>query len=338
MYFVATEQYTSNLSFSVRSEQLGNSPLQLLGMPQLSGSATSDTDILYQYLFSQDLVQAVDKELGLHTIYHQRDNDFIFSLPKNAQIERILQFWKRVVHVNLDNRTGIIFIKVMAFDAVDAQNVAKSIRNHATTLLNKLSEEARKDATQYAEDELERAITRLTNARTELILFRKKTNIIDPSAGVEGQMNVVNTLQQKLIEAQIEAELLATQVSKNDPRMKRADHRVKTLQSRLEAEKLKISETNNQEIGFANLVSEYEALLVEKEFAEQQYISSLATLDKSIAEAQRQSRYLAAHIEPTLSQTPLYPKRFATCATVFAFGFLVWSLISLVYYSVRDRV
>lgn len=339
MYTQAADQYSSSLSFSVRSEELGQSPLQLLGVPQLSGSATSDTDILYQYLESQKLVELVDQELGLRDIYAKRQNDFIFSLPENAKIEKMVNYWQKMVRVVLDTRTGIITIKVIAFDPLDAQNVSSSIKKHATILLNNLSQTARKDATQFARTEVKNAIQKLTNARAKITLFRNRTQVIDPSADVKGQMGLVTMLQQKLVEALIDFDLLSDELNSNDPRIKRAEQRVTVIQNRLSEEKTKLGIVNssNDQIGYAAVVGEYEALLVEKDFAEQSYISALSTLDTATAEAQRQSRYLAAHIEPTLSETPEYPKKLVISGLVFIFGFLLWALISLIYYSARDR-
>ncbi len=54
-------------------------------------------------------------------------------------------------------------------------------------------------------------------------------------------------------------------------------------------------------------------------------------------EARRQSRYLAAHVRPTLAQKAQYPERTKLIALLTLFSFLTWSIICLVYYSLRDR-
>ena len=55
------------------------------------------------------------------------------------------------------------------------------------------------------------------------------------------------------------------------------------------------------------------------------------------AEARRKSRYLAAHIRPTLAETAEYPRRLVLMALVAFFSFGLWTLGVLIYYSVRDR-
>ena len=92
--------------------------------------------------------------------------------------------------------------------------------------------------------------------------------------------------------------------------------------------KLGISDGSDDENAFATLIGQYESLAVDREFAEQSYLSALATLDQALAEAQRQSRYLAVHITPTLAETAVYPQRILIILLTSVFGFLIWALLT----------
>ena len=50
-----------------------------------------------------------------------------------------------------------------------------------------------------------------------------------------------------------------------------------------------------------------------------------------------QTRYLAAHITPTVAQRSLEPSRPWLLALGAGLAFVLWSILILVYYSVRDR-
>ena len=56
----ASDQYVSTVGFSVRKEDMTPS-IDLLGgfMPLAGGSGASDTDILYEYIRSQEIVAAI---------------------------------------------------------------------------------------------------------------------------------------------------------------------------------------------------------------------------------------------------------------------------------------
>ena len=53
--------------------------------------------------------------------------------------------------------------------------------------------------------------------------------------------------------------------------------------------------------------------------------------------AARQSRYLATYIKPTLAQSSEFPRRFILMGLAALFLAMVWSIVALVYYSIRDR-
>ena len=85
------------------------------------------------------------------------------------------------------------------------------------------------------------------------------------------------------------------------------------------------------------VVGDFEALKVDLEFASQAYTQALANLTLARAEARRQSRYLAAHVEPTLAESSLYPRRAMLSGLTGLFLLLGWGVLMLVYYNVRDN-
>jgi capsular polysaccharide transport system permease protein len=78
-------------------------------------------------------------------------------------------------------------------------------------------------------------------------------------------------------------------------------------------------------------------LRVDLEFANAAYTQALAGLAAARAEARRQSRYLAAHVQPTLAQSSLYPRRALIAGLLGLFLLLGWGVVMLVYYNVRDN-
>ena len=88
---------------------------------------------------------------------------------------------------------------------------------------------------------------------------------------------------------------------------------------------------------YATIIAEFESLSVDREFAETAYAAALSALDAARGEASRQSRYLAAYIQPTLAQKSEFPQRELLLALVALFAFLTWAILSLIYYALRDR-
>ncbi|MEE4345518.1 MAG: capsule biosynthesis protein [Paracoccaceae bacterium] len=341
LWMRAADQYASNLGFSVRREETGSAIELLGGITALSGSSSTDTDILYKFLQSQDLVRRIDAELDLRSIWSHpaAANDFVFGYDPNGTIEDLLSQWKRMVKIYYDSSSGLIDLRVLSFDPADSQRIAEAIFAQSSAMINDLSAIAREDAIRYARADLEGAVERLKTARQVMTEYRNRTQIVDPTMDTQGQMGLVNTLQGQLAEAMIELDLLSETTRSTDPRIESANRRIRVIEARIAAERQKVgigSAAGNGQ-AFADLVGEYERLVVDREFAERSYTAALASYDAALAEARRQSRYLAAHVQPTLAEKAEYPERLVLLAVTGLFLFLIWAVLALVAYSLRDR-
>ena len=338
LYTVARDQYASRVGFSVRREEVSSAIEILGGITNLSGSSTTDTDVLFEYIRSQPMVRRIDERLDLRAIYTLPE-DPVFALAPGATIEDLTDYWGRMVKVFYDSASGLIELRVQAFTPEDAQAVAQAVFEESSAMINTLSNIAREDATRYAKEELDRAVERLVEARQALTEFRARSQIVDPEADIQGRMGLLATLEGQLIEAQIELDILLETTRERDPRVQQAERRVAVIEGRIETERARfgIADSAEPDDAYATLLAEFERLSVDREFAEQAYLSALTGYDVALAEAQRQSRYLAAYIEPTRAEAAEYPQREVILALITVFALIGWSILALIYYSIRDR-
>lgn len=336
----AQDQYVSTVGFSVRKEESSPSVDLLGGITQLTGaSTTSDTDILYDFLRSEDIVARIDQKIDLRSRFSKAwPEDFVFALPPGEPIEKLARHWRRQVRVLYDTSTRMITLEVSAFTPEDAYQIAKATFEESSQTINRLSDIAREDATRFARNELVRVQERLTEARQKLTVFRMRTQIVDPKADLAGQMGVLNSLQAQLATDLIALDMLRENARDGDHRIVQAEQRISAIRSRIKEERAKFGsgQVDNGD-NYAELVSEYEKLSTDMEFAEVAYRSAQSAYDAAVAEAQRQSRYLAAHIEPKPAETSLTPNRPGMLAATFGILLLLWSIMLLIYYSIRDR-
>lgn len=334
----ATDQFASTVGFSVRKEE-ASSPTDFLGgISGISSGNSSDTDILYEFIQSQQLVKSIDENLDLYTLYSKPENDPVFSFDPEAPIEDLVDYWSRMVKIYYDAGTGLIELRVLAFSPEDAQLIAIEIFDLSNKMINELSDIAREDTTDYARNELEIAFERLKIARQAVTEFRNRNNIVDPSADIQGQMGLLNTLQQQLAESMIDLDLLTDVTRDTDPRIEQAKRKIQVIKGRISEERQKfgLGEGNDEE-AYSMLVGQYEVLTVDREFAERTYFTALATYDAAVSEASQQSRYLAAYVKPTLAESSQYPKRLTIFGLALVFILMIWSIAVLVAYSVKDR-
>ncbi|QYK43510.1 MAG: sugar transporter [Paracoccaceae bacterium] len=337
LWTIALPQYDSRLGFSVQKEEF-SSGLQILGgLTELSGSSTSDTDILFKYIQSRELVRQINERLDLVSIY-TRPEDPLFSLGQDPTIEDLEDHWGRKVDVFYDTSSRLIEVRALAFTSEDALAITRAISDESTKMLNRLSAIARNDTTRYAREELDVAQERLKQARQALTAFRISSQIVDPAADVQGRMGLLNNLLAQQAAALIDLDILAANTNANDPRYLQAQKRVEVIETRIRAERARFGDNPAEEDQrYAELVAEFEALSADLEFAQQAYTTSRAAYDNALAEAQRQSRYLATYMPPTLAERSIYPQKPMILGLTTGLLFSIWMIAAIVFYSLRDR-
>ncbi|MDC0739362.1 capsule biosynthesis protein [Cognatishimia sp. SS12] len=337
----AADQYISVMGFSVRHEEAGGA-LEFLGssLAGLSGSSSSDTDILYEFMQSQKLVADLDAALDLKALWSRPAQDPVFAFEPSGAIEDLHEYWQRMVRIYYDRSAGLLEVRVRAFDPYEAQRIAQHLKAESAAMINALSTIARQDAIAAAEHDLQMMKRRLTDARQAVLMFRNQHQLIDPEAEVLSQTELISELQAELAETLIEVDLLKETARAGDSRMASGARRAEVIRARIAAERRKLGLGGAGPEGaaaFAALITEYERLAVEREFAESTYAAALAAYDIALADAQRQSRYLAAYLQPTLAETARYPERGLILATLGSLLCLGWAILALVSYAVRDR-
>lgn len=341
LWFVAQDQYASTTGFTVRREEGGSSADLLGNLSQFAGGGgTRDSDVLYEFIQSQGIVQAIDERLDLRSLYSTHwPADPLFALWPDSSIEDLLWYWQRMVRISYDQSTGLIELRVLAFEPEVAQVIGEEIVAESQAMINALNAAARDDLMRYAEADLDNAVARLKAAREAMTLFRTRTQIVDPNADLQGQMGVVNFLQQQLAEALIELDDVSETTTRTDPRVVNLTRRIAAIRTRIAQERESFANQSvaGVEEDYPTLMSEYEGLVVDREYAERAYTAALTSLDVARNNIARQSRYLAAYVQPTLPQTPEYPQRFVLSLLAGLFLVLAWSIMALVYYSLRDR-
>jgi capsular polysaccharide transport system permease protein len=337
LYGRAADQFHSEVAFSVRSEDMPAAAAGLLGaITQIRSGSATEADILFGYIRSQPMVEAVDARLDLRRLWAGEPGDPVFALAPGASREDMVRYWQRMVHVRHDTQSGILTVRAEAFTAAGAQAVAAAVLDEATDLVNRLSEEARADAIRFAEDELRGAETRLKALRADLSAFRRETRIIDPGADAEGWMGLLAELEGDLAEATVARDTLLTYAAPEDHRVVQANRRIGALSARIAAERERLG-LGGEGADLSQSMSRYEALLTDMEFAQAAYTQALTNLSLARAEARRTARYLAAHIRPTLAETPEYPRRAVLAGLTGVFLFLTWAVLAIFAGNLRDR-
>ena len=174
--------------------------------------------------------------------------------------------------------------------------------------------------------------------RVKMRAFRNDNRIIDPEAGVLGLQGLLNSLEEQLAQALVERNELMSFAAADDPRITNAERRIQAIREQIELEKTSLAnQADGKGVPLSEVIGQYEELLVDLQFSEDAYTSGLATFEAARAEARRQTRYLAAHIEPTKSEIAQYPRRILLIVAAAAALLILWIVVVLISYNIRDR-
>ncbi|MDQ2067263.1 sugar transporter [Xinfangfangia sp. CPCC 101601] len=333
----AADQYASTLGFSVHQEN-GASAISLLsGFSSFSGSSSTDTDIIHSYINSQQLVTEIDAAIDLRRVWSRPAGDVIYRFDPSGTTEDLLDYWREMVNVYYDSTTRLIEVRVLAFDPVEAQQISTLIFEKSTLMINELNAIAVEDTLRYSRDELNRSHETVIKSRQAVTAFRDKYQIVDPESDLTLQAALIGELQQQLTQAVIDLDVLRDGALPSDPRLAPLERRVRVIEERLKSERAKFGLSSTTGGLYPDMMADYERLAADREFAEASYLAARAGYEVAQADAVRKSRYLAAHVLPTLAESSRYPDRPVTLAAIGVFLFMIWSIGALLYYSLRDR-
>ena len=346
MFFWASDQYHSTTAFAVRSSK-PVAATEILGMVMGSGgseSTTSNSYIVTDYIQSQAILKDLPEDIDLEAIFNRESSDFLFSMGSELPIEDRLNYWNDMVDVSFDATSSVIYVEVRSFRPEDSVSISEAVLERSEILVNKLSEANRRQTVRYAEEAVARAEARLKAIRKQMLAYRQETQEVDPEANAEIAAEMIAKLDQERAGREAEKATLMGYLDENSPRIRMLDQQIASLEGEITSVRKRLGtggsatgEAGDRRNNLSLRLADYSELAVEEEFAQQLYVTSLASLESARREADNKGLYLATFIHPTLSEDAQYPSRFLYSLGAFLLLAGLWSVVVLLYYNVRDR-
>ncbi len=351
-FLIASDRYSSTLGFSVRGmdgTSAGGDFLGALTGLASVGTTTTDSFILMDYLQGREVVERLVKDEGILNHYSNDQIDFLYRLDGDQTIEKLIGYWQGMITTSFDNTSTIIEVEVQAFTPEMTERVAKRVLSYGAELVNTLSQNARKDAVKFAEEEVRRSELRLKMIRMRMKEFRSAESSIDPTKNAEVQIELIAGLEKQLLDTRSRLATLNGAIDESSPTIRQLRKQEEVLIEQIfnkrdeisgkgPASTLRNSDENDRFSSLSALLADYEELVVEQEFAQQAYTAALAGLERSRAEADRQQRYLAVFKPPSKPQEATYPRRLINSAILFLGLLAAWALATVITYSIRDHL
>jgi capsular polysaccharide transport system permease protein len=339
---MASDRYVSGAGFAVRGMDAGGGGDFLGAVTGLasSGSTTSDSYILLDYLKSRDLVEKLEREFPLRASFSKEDVDMLSRLDPSFEIERVVGYWQSRITTSFAPSTGIVKFEVEAFTPEDARKLAALVLAHSKALVNDLSIRARRDALAHAEEEVAHAEARLKLALDAVRRFRETERSIDPVGDARAQTELIGGLERQLAELKARIAALKPSVSRDAPSLRNLMRQAEALEQQISAarEGPIAGQAGDDPTRLSGQLASFETLEIERSFAQKAYASAFSSLEKARIEAGRQQRYLAVYSAPAVPQYPAYPRRLVNSLLLLGGLCTAWGIGALIAYAVRDHM
>jgi capsular polysaccharide transport system permease protein len=343
--FIAARQYAVEVRFAVRGIDQAAASSELLGMftgANTSGSTLTDAYILVDYIHSKEILLRLSEMMDVQKPFVRGNADMFASFWwPGAAVEVFLEYWKSMVRTSLDSASRIITVEVRAFDPDDALKIAQSIVLLSERLVNELSERARKDAVLSATQEVQRMENRLRQSSEAMRVFREKHQDIDPSQTAQANLQRLSGIQTQINEARARLVTQRSYMKPDAPPVQHTINQIKALEEQLQVERERLgtgattAATNTATLSSA--VDDYQALLLEQDFAQKAYVSALSSLERARMTADQQQRYLGTFVPPRKPESAIYPRRILSIVVFILLNMIIWAICILAVYAIRDH-
>jgi capsular polysaccharide transport system permease protein len=200
-------------------------------------------------------------------------------------------------------------------------------------LINQLNERARQDLIRYSQAEVEAAEAKARAAANAVSRYRTEKTVFDPERQSALQLQQVSRLHEELIAAKSQLAQIRSLAPKN-PQVPVLQRQVAILEAEIQKETAKVA---GGERSLSNKAAEYQRLALDREFADKQLATALASLEQARNEAQRKQLYLDRIVEPGKPDSAVEPKRFRNVAATFALGLIAWGILTLLVAGIKEH-
>lgn len=339
LYFglMASDVYVSESRIVVRSpeRQVATGLGALLKGAGFS-RAQDESYSVRDYILSRDALQEIDNTLAVGKAFSSDTVDRVSrfgGLDFDTSFEALHRYYQKKVDIQQDAASSITTLTVRAYTAQDAQNINQKLLELSESLVNRLNERGRQDLIRSAAREVEDAEKKSKTAALALSTYRNAKGVVDPEKQATVQLQQVAKLQDELIATKTQLAQLNTFTPQN-PQIPTLQKRVSTLQAEMDAETGKVT---GSERSLANKAAEFQRLALEREFAEKQLASTLASLEQARSEAQRKQVYIERIAQPSLPDISLEPRRMRSILATFVLGLMAWGILSMLLAGVREH-
>ena len=326
--YFAADQYESEIRFTVRSSTpaLGSDQLaKVTGIP--AAKIVQDTQIVVNFMKSHEMLDVLRKKVNLGEIYGRDSIDWWARLPSEPTAEETLEYWEEMISTSVNPSSGIVTVRLRAFDPQDAALLLREVLNASEIVVNQVNDRIWKDVSGTAQVNFDSAKHQLKMTREALAKARNKAGVLS----VEGSnliiSNLISTIEAERLRLQQRFDSQAAVVSLNAPQLKVLRRDIESKEKQIAELNARLAGQGKSEPNLADVSQDLSQLQLAQELAEQQFSASVRTIEQVQFVSQQQLLYLDSFLSPRVAEEATYPKRLLWISITFILSLFLWGII-----------
>lgn len=333
--FLASDRYVSEANVVLESPEVSMDSLNMAAMLS-NNNSSSDLLLLRDHILSVDMMLKLENKLGIKKYYSNDEYDFFSRLRnENSPVEIFHRYYLSRVSAEVDDYAGVLRIKVQAFTPDMAQRIANSILLYGEKHMNDMGQKLAMEQVEFIEEQVELLSVRLSESRQKVLDYQNDHGLVSPTGTVESISAVIATLEAELAQLTTQLNVLRNFQSKNSPEVVKINSQINAVKLQIESEKSRMADRDGNALN--EISSEYEALLLQSQFALDLYSSSLSALENTRVEAIRKLKQISILQMPTMPEYSVEPRRLYWVFLVFLITLMASTIAKMVSFIIKDH-
>lgn len=335
---IASNRYVSEASIEIeRTDMMGAASLDFGSLLSgVGGGRSKDQLLLREYLRSLDMLKKLDAKLDLRGHYSDSSRDPLSRMwGKERRQEIFHQHYLSRTSIELDEYSGLLLIKVQAYEPQMAKAIADMLVSEGERYMNELGHAVALDQVAFLEKQVAEMGQRAIEARRELLAYQNAKGMLSPQALAETLQGTVNRLESQLTDLKARRAALLGYLSPEAPGVVEINLQIQAIEKQIELEQGRLTSPKGKTLNVT--VEEYQRLELAAKFAEDVYKTALVALERGRVESLRTLKKVAVLQSPSLPDYPLEPRRIYNIVAFTLAALLLAGIIHLLAAIIRDH-
>lgn len=291
---------------------------------------------LRDYMYSVDMMNALDAKLNLRAHYSDWHRDIISRMWfEDSDLEKFHSYYQSRISADLDNSSGALVIKVQAYDAKMAHAIAAMLVEEGERYMNITAQRMLEEQVSFLEKQVGIIKAEDVKAHKTLLDFQNRTGLASPLTTAASIDTVVNGLDSQRVALQASRNAMLAYLMPNNPSILALDQQIAGIDKQIKAERARLVSSRGRTLNDTS--DEAMRLQMDVTIMDATYSAAISALETERIMAALMMRKVFVLQKPTMPQYPLAPRRIYSITVFILAALILAGIVQLIAAIIRDH-